>query len=762
MSPEQERTHVYVSHPLIRQNYIEFRKYQNSISKVASNGNTLVILPTALGKTVISLLVCAEMLYNYRDKRILVMAPSRPLVNQHTTSFVSALKISEDNMALLTGKLSPIERRAIWSKNLIRIVFATPEVVKNDIQNKRLLLENFSLLVFDEAHRAVKDYAYVFVAREYFKQSPDAMILALTASPGSDKQKITEICKNLLIEQVEYKNEDDKDVKPYINPIDIAWKWFDLPLEYQYIRARLKDMLIEKINWLIQHRHLRKNPKWIFKRDLISVGEQIRYNLELTMEEERGPLYIALYQQSSALSLMYCVELIESQGSQSLASYLERIKEEGGKAHLGILNDRRMQEISSLIKNLSTEHPKLQYIANILTNSFNYRLDSYTISNDTQRSIGNTADLGSHKICENHPKNSRILIFTQYRDTARHIVRVLSEIGIKASRFVGQARRQKDLGMKQNEQSRVLESFKDGIYNVLVATSIAEEGLDIPEVDLVIFFEPIPSEIRYIQRRGRTGRKSAGSVIILGSKETVDERNLKASNRRLQKMNETLSQFKSSLKPLTRKKLRPNLMTSQDLKLLNERVCITRSRIKKESDQKFQSSTNDTSSNVTYDINKFFSEKRKLSLDLEEEMVTTNFRRLVDKTARAIHSLLVNSGSSGLDFDFICKNSLADNTVVMESLKKLESLKRIEWFDDNTIVLAETLKKISGKTYRVYIKKIILGAAVVMVDNKWHAVLNHYDFEGPRDVLKKGREFKAIGELYHSNNTLNIRIKQII
>ena len=762
MSSKQEHTRLYVSHPLIRQNFIEFRKYQNSISKTAFNRNTLVILPTALGKTVISLLVCAEMLYNYRDKRILIMAPSRPLVNQHTVSFVSALKISEDNMALLTGKFRPPERRAIWNKDLIRIVFATPEVVKNDIEEKRLLLNNFSLLVFDEAHRAVKDYAYVFVAREYFKQSPNAMILALTASPGSDKQRITEICENLFIEQVEYKNEDDKDVKPYINTIDIAWKWFDLPLEYQYIRARLKDMLIEKINWLIQHRHISKNPMWIFKRDLISAGEQIRYNLELTMEEERGPLYTALYQQSSALSLMYCIELIESQGSQSLASYLARIKEEGGKAHLGLLNDLRMQEISSLIKNLSIEHPKLQYIVNILTNRFNHRSETNTINSDIQRIIENKVNLESHQNYGNYSKNSRVLIFTQYRDTARHIVRVLSDIGIKASRFVGQARRQKDLGMKQNEQSSVLESFKDGTYNVLVATSIAEEGLDIPEVDLVIFFEPVASEIRYIQRRGRTGRKSAGSVLILGSKETVDERNLKTSNRRMQKMNETLSQIKLLLKPFYKKKLPPNLMTSEDLKSLNESMEMTSSRINKELYQKFRSSIDDMDSTVTCDINKIISEKRKLLLDLEEEMVTTYFRRQIDKTARAIHSLLANSGSSGLDVDFIYNNSLTENAVVMESLKKLESLKRIEWIDDNTIVLTENLKKISGKTYSIYIEKIIQGAAVVLVDSKWHALLNHYDYEGPREILRKGREFRAIGELYHSNNTLRIRIKQII
>jgi Fanconi anemia group M protein len=203
-------------------------------------------------------------------------------------------------------------------------------------------------------------------------------------------------------------------------------------------------------------------------------------------------------------------------------------------------------------------------------------------------------------------------------------------------------------------------------------------------------------------------------------------------------------------------------MTSEDLKSLNESMEMTSSRINKELYQKFQSSIDDMDSTVTSDINKIISEKRKLLLDLEEEMVTTYFRRQIDKTARAIHSLLANSGSSGLDVDFIYNNSLTENAVVMESLKKLESLKRIEWIDDNTIVLTENLKKISGKTYGIYIEKIIQGAAVVMVDSKWHALLNHYDYEGPREILRKGREFRAIGELYHSNNTLRIRIKQII
>ncbi|MGH9974954.1 MAG: helicase-related protein, partial [Nitrososphaeraceae archaeon] len=143
----------------------------------------------------------------------------------------------------------------------------------------------------------------------------------------------------------------------------------------------------------------------------------------------------------------------------------------------------------------------------------------------------------------------RAIVFTQYRDTAQHIVDILNSKSIKASRFVGHAKKEGDAGMKQEEQAQVLESFRRGEFSVLVATSIAEEGLDIPEVDLVIFYEPIPSEIRYIQRRGRTGRRSSGSVIILAAKDTIDERYLNASKRRMEKMNQILGTINYILKP---------------------------------------------------------------------------------------------------------------------------------------------------------------------------------------------------------------------
>ena len=782
---EIQESNYHISHPLIRKNSVEFRTYQSNISQSAFNRNTLVILPTALGKTIISLLVCANTLYNYKDKRVLIMAPTRPLVIQHMNSFFSVLKMLEDQIAAVTGKIVPYARRAIWNKPEIRLVFATPEVVKNDIEENRLSLNDFTLLVFDEAHRAVKDYAYTFIAKEYVKQSIYPLILALTASPGSDKQRMKEVCDNLFIEHVEYRSEEDPDVRQYINPIEVEWKYLDLPSEYQYIISNLKSILHEKIRWLVQHRILsQKDPRWIFKRNLIDAGDQIRYNLELTMEEERGPLYVALMQQSSALSLMYCTELIESQGSYSLKAFLDRIEEEGhgvasgagsggsSKSHQSILNDSRIKEVRTLVSNLTTEHPKINYIVNLLRNRYhssNFTQNS-NAKKDGQYNRQEKLDPGSdYNRSHNHlipyhdlQNNSRTLIFTQYRDSARHIVEMLSKNGINASRFVGQAKRQGDIGMKQNEQTSILESFRNGEFDVLVATSIAEEGLDIPQVDLVIFYEPIPSEIRHIQRRGRTGRMSAGSVIILAAKETIDERNLHASKRRIQKMKQTLSSLLTSLKPIIRNSLSTDPLTSDDISSLDKTIENMDEKLK---EMEIKSGLpNDTQiPHVTNNIVKIVQNKRKSLLNLEGEALTTNFRLQVDKTARMIHSLLVRSGRAGLDFDSIGENiAVVDNSVVIEALHRLEKLKRIEWLDDNTVVLIDNLKKISGKTYDVYVEKIVQGRALIMVNGKWRARLNHYDYEGPRDLLKKGGKFKAVGELYHGDGVLNLRIKQIV
>jgi Fanconi anemia group M protein len=683
-----------------------------------------------LGKTIISLLVSVKILYNYRSKRILILAPTRPLVIQHWKSFLSYLKFLDEQTAVVTGKIPPYARSIVWNRNEIRLVFSTPEVVRNDIREKRLELNNFYLVVFDEAHRAVKDYAYTFIADQYMKHCSFPLILGLTASPGSEKNKIQEICNNLYTEHIEYKTEEDPDVIRYINPINIGWEWFDLPLEYQYVKSILKSMLDEKLDWLISRRIITKNSKWIFKRDLISIGDELRRTLITIPEERRRSFYFALMQQSNALSLMYCIELMESQGFYSLGTFLNRIQEEGGKSHKMLIDDNRIIEIRRLVEQLDKEHPKIVHLIKILGERFNSQISSK-----------NARDLGRRE----SQNDSRVLVFTQYRDTAQHIVELLTKNKVRASKFVGQSKRQGDPGMKQEEQNTILEKFREGEFNVLVATSIAEEGLDIPEVDLVVFYEPIPSEIRHIQRRGRTGRKNLGSVLILATKDTIDQRYLDVSRKKIQKMKSILSSIDTQLKfkSIHRISAQKDPMTKEEIEFLDSCLDKYGERIKR--------------GLAKAGIAKFSLPKSSYSANDSGKGI----RNSVEKTARKIYSIVSMHGNSGLDIQLLHKSLRQDDGLIKAALNMLEKLERIK-ITGGKVIASDNLVRKSGQVFNIEIEKVVMGKAMVLVNSKWRAILNHYDYRGPRELIKKGIEFKASGELYRDNSSLNIRVEQIL
>lgn len=118
--------------------------------------------------------------------------------------------------------------------------------------------------------------------------------------------------------------------------------------------------------------------------------------------------------------------------------------------------------------------------------------------------------------------STKVIVFTALRSTVNDIVADLSDTpGVTAKAFIGQASSAGSngqggiKGLTQLEQAAILKSFNAGSMNVLVATSVAEEGLDIDEVDLIVFFEAVKSPIRNMQRMGRTGRKRSGRIVIL-------------------------------------------------------------------------------------------------------------------------------------------------------------------------------------------------------------------------------------------------------
>jgi Fanconi anemia group M protein len=503
---------MFVSHPLIKEGTIEARLYQQVILASATRANTLVVAPTALGKTVIAVILAAHRLSKHPESKVLMLAPTKPLVSQHAASFKRFLALPEDEVVTFTGSTSPEKRQSLWES--ARVVCATPQVVQNDLISSRYSLNEVSLIVFDEAHRSVGDYPYAFIAQRYMTQAKHPRILALTASPGGDEEKIAEVVENLYIENIEVRTESDEDVRPYIKGIKIEWVRVPLPPEFAEIKASLEKALKKRLTELKRLGVATSADVNISKRELLDIRARIQRSLASEATPEH---FSALSLVAGCINLAHALELLETQGLETLNRYFLRMQREvRSKATKELLHDLDFLRAVRKCANLAEEmhHPKLEKLLEIIK--------------------------------EEDLSQKRAIIFTQYRDTVRKLVDELNRLeGVSAARFVGQASRSRDdEGLTQRKQLEVLEKFRRGEHNILVATSVAEEGLDIPKVDLVVFYEPIPSEIRAIQRRGRTGRGRAGRVIVLIAEKTRDEAFYWSSRRREKRMREVLANLK--------------------------------------------------------------------------------------------------------------------------------------------------------------------------------------------------------------------------
>ena len=712
MSLTERISTKHIEFPLVWPGRVEARLYQQTIAEKACRKNTLVVLPTALGKTVISALAAADFLYSLKQMRVLVMAPTRPLVLQHKDTYMSILKLAEEDAVALTGKTPAAYRKQIWDGKA-RIIFATPQVVKNDLENGYLTLKDFSLLVFDECHRARKEYAYTDVAKKYVEQSPWPMILGMTASPGADKNKIGETCQALFIEQIEYRSEEDPDVTPYINPVEVEWKHVNLPVEYRELSRMIRSMLNDRLSWLNRIGVIHTKPEYVSRRNLLEAGEELRYRLEETIEEERGPIYSAIVAQSASLTLFHILELLETQGIPTLLSFLERMEQESEekKSYKTIINDQQYSELKRLLsQHLKLEHPKMPLLTQVVESQV-----------------------------KQHP-NSKVLVFTQYRDTASHLVNQLREnSALTVERFVGQASKQDDPGLSQDQQAEILRNFRDGETNALVATCIAEEGLDIPSVDLVVFYEPIPSEIRYIQRKGRTGRKTAGKAIILAANNTFDIAYLYASRRRVERMRKITSTLNRELNPLMRlgPKPEPNPMTIEELSDLEKRA-------------------------------KIIALEPKLIKPEEEK--AKEFLREIDKASRILWMKAMKAGSRGLLIEDLIEDAVEEGITpatakaAIERLEETGQIGKVGW---DRVVTAGSVPALEEPAmperdvYEVTVEKIYPGSAVVLVNGKWRARMTAQDFEGPTGMIKREARFKARGTLYRDGSTLCFKVRQV-
>ncbi len=486
----------YFSHFLVKPNTVQLRDYQTTISEKALNENTLVILPTGLGKTAIALMVIAQRITG--ERKCVLVAPTKPLCEQHFDYFSKHLPYT--SVRILTGELPAHERLTEW--NDAQVIIATPQTLENDIKNRIYDFSRASVLVVDEAHRAVGGYAYTFLSQEFQNTSNDPLILAMTASPGGNEEKVAGIKEALFISQVLSRNEESPDVKPYIHEKEIDRLYLDLPEPLRRASDTFQTIISDRVK-LIREIGIKCSSQ-------VSMRELNRIKAEATkmIGEQNGTGYQLAAVHAELMKMKHAILVAETQGILPLLKYMDKMSTDGTKSSKRIMSE---PDIVYLYRDLTglkqgEIHPKVLRLPAIVINQLNRYPDS------------------------------KILIFASFRDTGSYIAEVLKHQGIKCSVFTGQSSRGKEKGMSQKKQQEVIQKFRDGEFQVLISTSVGEEGLDIPSTDLIINYEPVSSEIRAIQRRGRTGRFADGRILELITKNTLDETSLFISQRKEEKM----------------------------------------------------------------------------------------------------------------------------------------------------------------------------------------------------------------------------------
>ncbi|MEM2100251.1 MAG: ERCC4 domain-containing protein, partial [Thermoproteota archaeon] len=378
---------------------------------------------------------------------------------------------------------------------------------KGNVQLPRVIL-----MVFDEAHRAKGNYAYITIAQRYASECPSPLMLGLTASPGSHREDIETLMRNLGMKRLEFRTRSDSDVTPYVKRIEYHLVPVPLSPLVKEARSLIQGFINDQINQALKAFPWGKKPS-----NFTEITEMINAIKDRPFLD-KPELVDALKNLARARYLVIALERLDLLGPkyflQFISRIVERTRKPGSPKYLSqIITDKRILDAVELLR-LEKDNAKLLKLIEL-----------------------------SKKELESGVK--RIIVFVSYRIASKDIEKELSSVeGLKVTRLVGQASKIGDRGQSQKEQDEVLSKFKRGDFNILVATQVGEEGLDISSSDTIIFYDNTPSGIRFIQRVGRTGRNAPGKVYILYFQDTRDEQYLWIARRRERKMIEEMEMIR--------------------------------------------------------------------------------------------------------------------------------------------------------------------------------------------------------------------------
>ncbi|XP_074439705.1 Fanconi anemia group M protein isoform X1 [Larus michahellis] len=510
-------------------NYPE-RGYQLRMARASLLANTLVCLPTGLGKTFVAAVVMYNFYRWFPSGKVLFLAPTKPLVAQQMEACARVMGIPARHMAEMTGGTQALNRRELWATK--RVFFLTPQIMVNDLSRGTCPAVEIKCLVIDEAHKALGNHAYCQVVRELSKYTNQFRILALSATPGSDTKAVQQVISNLLIAQIELCAEDSPEIQPYSHERQVEKIVVPLGEELVEIQSAYIQVLETFAGRLIKIGVLaRRDIPSLTKYQIILARDQYRKN----PSSQCVGMHQGIIEGDFALciSLYHGYELLLQMGLRSLFIYLFGIMD-GSKGltrtknELGRNEDfmKLYQQLTDMFsdpllpstngnvyksktvfenkKDFIYSHPKLRKLEEIVIGHFKSWKKGSSDQVTTESTSVDTVD-------------TRVMIFSSFRDSVQEIADMLSRLSpvVRVMTFVGHSTGKSTKGFTQKEQLEVVKRFREGGYNTLVSTCVGEEGLDIGEVDLIICFDAQKSPVRLVQRMGRTGRRRQGRIVVI-------------------------------------------------------------------------------------------------------------------------------------------------------------------------------------------------------------------------------------------------------
>jgi len=449
------------------------------------------------------------------DGWILMIAPTVALVEQHLRGIESVLSSSASvNPISVTGQNPVAKRAALWGSS--RLVVATPQVVRNDVTRGVLDLSDCSLLVVDEAHHSTGNHAMAQVGDMYLSQSSEPLVLATTASPGSKTNQVEEVCGRLGIGRIHLKTGADAMVAQHLAGLEIQEVKVRVPNQ---IRELAEPLVMWQSGIVDRERRLGRYvmPGVISHAGLSNAMERAQQ----AISRGESSAYQSVSRIATAMRLHHLINHLLCQGVAASSEFLERLsrsEQSQNKSTRNFLRDGRVSSLRKSLTEMGEIHTKVSAVRRLVSERLRRNSDS------------------------------RIIVFATFRDTVAAVEKSLDELdGARPIQFVGQSSRGGREGLTPKQQIERLDKFRSGSANVLIATSVGEEGLDIPSADLVIFYEPVSSEIRTIQRRGRTGRHREGEVVVLIAEDTRDEGARASAERREEFMQRAVHRVRRKL-----------------------------------------------------------------------------------------------------------------------------------------------------------------------------------------------------------------------